>query len=157
MGLVNEEMDITFSSHQDELEAISQEVINVNHRLEHLYDAIETGKIDVGDLTPRIRDLRQRQEKLMAQRAQVESYLSDRRVVLASPDVVRSYVEDLRNLLNRSELAERRAFIRSFIKEVKVTGNDVLVSYTVPVTPNEVSEEELGVLSTVHYGGRYWI
>jgi hypothetical protein len=40
-------------------------------RLERLYDAVETGKIPLADLAPRIRDLRQRQEKLQAQKVQI--------------------------------------------------------------------------------------
>jgi len=83
--------------------------------------------------------------------------LSDRRVELASPEIVKSYVDDLRNLLNNSSLAERRTFIRSFVKEVKVTGDEVLLTYTMPLSPTGVSEEKVGVLSTVQYGGRYWI
>ena len=152
--LVNEEMDNASKSYRDELDAISDEVINISHRLEHLYDAMETGKIDLDDLAPRIHELRNHQEKLQARRVQIESFLSDRRVELASPEIVKSYVDDLRNLLNNSSLAERRAFIRSFVKEVKVTGDEVLLTYTMPLSPTGVSEEKVGVLSTVQYGGR---
>jgi len=118
---------------------------------------METGKIDLDDLAPRIHELRNRQERLQARKVQIASFLSDRRIELASPEIVRSYVDDLRNLLNNSSLAERRAFIRSFIKEVKVTGNEVLLTYTIPLSPRGVSEEKVGVLSTVQHGGRYWI
>lgn len=62
-------------------------------------------------------------------------------------EMVRSYVEDLRNLLNSSSLPERRAFIRSFIKEVKITGDEVPLTYTMPQTPTGISEEKVGVLS----------
>lgn len=67
---------------------------------------------------------------------------------------VKSYVDDLHNLLNRSSLTERKAFIRSFVKEVKVTGDEVLLNYTMPLPPEGISEEKVGVLSTVHYGGQ---
>jgi hypothetical protein len=76
-----------------------------------LYDSLETGKIELADLAPRIKELRIRQEKLMARKVELEMLLSDRQEELASPDIVRSYVADLRNLLKRSEPAERRAFI----------------------------------------------
>lgn len=154
--LVNEEMDSASKSYRDELDAISDEVINISHRLEHLYDAIETGKINLDDLAPRIHELRNRQERLQARRVQIETFLSDRRVELASPEIVKSYVDDLRNLLNNSSLAERRAFIRSFVKEVKVAGDEVLLTYTMPLSPRGVSEEKVRVLSTVQYSGRYW-
>ena len=79
--------------------------------------------------------------------------MPDRRVESASPEIAKSYVDDLRNLLNNSSLAERRAFIRSFVKEVKVTEDEVLLTYTMPLSPRGVLEEKVGVLSTVNYGG----
>jgi len=152
--LANEEMDSASKSYWDELDAISDEVANISHRLDRLYDTIETGKINLDDLAPRIHELRNRLGKLQARRVQIESILSDRRVALASPEIVKSYVDDLHNLLNRSSLAERRTFIRSFVKEVKVTGDEVLLTYTIPMLPRGVTEEKLPVLSIVHRGGR---
>ena len=152
--LVSEEMDSASKLYRDELDAISNEIINTSHRLDRLYDALETGGIDLNDIAPRIRELRKRQEKLRIRKAEIESFLSDRRVELASPEIVKSYVDDLRNLLNNSSLAERRAFIRNFVKEVKVTEDKVLLTYTIPLSPRGVLEEKVGVLSTVHHGGR---
>ncbi|MFC1952269.1 hypothetical protein ACFLV8_01350 [Chloroflexota bacterium] len=37
-----------------------QAIDDTNHRLERLYDAIETGKLDLGDLALRIKELRHR-------------------------------------------------------------------------------------------------
>ena len=61
------------------------------------------------------------------------------------------YVEDLRNLLMHSSLAERKAFIKSFVREVKVSGDEVLLSYTIPLPPQGITEDEdkVGVLSIV--------
>ncbi len=50
--------------------------------------------------------------------------------------------------------SERKAFIRSFVKEMKVTGDDALLTYTMPLSPEGISEERIGVLSAVQYGGR---
>lgn len=152
--LVNEEMDSASKSYRDELNAVSDDIINISHRLEQLYDALETGTIKLDDLAPRIHDLRDRQERLQARRAEIESSLSDRRVEVASPAMVSHYVKDLRNLLNNSSLSERKAFIRSFVKEVKVTEDNVLLTYTMPLAPGGTSVEKLGVLSTVQNGGQ---
>ena len=54
-------------------------------------------------------------------------------------------------------MGERRAFVRSFVKEVKVTDNEVLLTYTIPIAPKGITEEELVVPSIVHYGGQYRI
>jgi hypothetical protein len=58
--------------------------------------------------------------------------------------------------LNESSLAERKTFIRSFVKEVKVTGDEALLTYTIPMLPRGVTEEKLPVLSIVHSGGPLW-
>ena len=153
--LVNDEMDGDVKSHIDEIEAVHEEIVDVNNRLARLYDSLETGKVELGDLAPRIKELRTRQEKLLARKVQLEVLLSDRRVELASPAVVRSYVADLRNLLTRSELAERRAFIRNFVKEVRVTGNEVVLTYTMPLVSNGSFSDRIGVLPIVQHGRPY--
>jgi hypothetical protein len=67
--------------------------------------------------------------------------------------VVQGYVTDLRNVLSESPLAERKSFIRNFVKEVKVTGDEVLITYTLPMLPKGILEEKLLVLPTGHVGG----
>jgi site-specific DNA recombinase len=154
--IVNEEMDSLTTEYHQRLDIVFHEIADVERRLERLYDALETGKIQLTDLAPRIQQLRQRQEQLQATRWKMEQQLSDRRVELADAETVAQYVADLRDLLNESSLAERKTFIRSFVKEVKVTGDEALLTYTIPMLPRGVTEEKLPVLPIVHYGGRYW-
>jgi len=152
--IVNEEMDNLAAEYHQRLDIVLNEIADVNRRLERLYDALETGKIQLADLAPRIQQLRQRREQLQAAKWELEHQLSDRRVELADAETVARCVSELRDLLNESSLAERKAFIRSFVKEVKVTGDEVLLTYTMPMLPREMTEEKLPVLSIVHYGGR---
>ena len=74
---------------------------------------------------------------------ELENQLSDRRVELADTKTVAGYVSDLHNLLNEGSLAERKSFVRSFVKEVKVTGDEVMLTYTIPMQPGGFSEEKL--------------
>jgi len=154
--MVNDEMDTAMRSYQNEFELISGTITDINHRLERLYDAIETGKLNLDDVVVRIRDLRQRQEQLQARRIEIESQMSDRKVELADLETVSCYVDELHDLLRDGSLAERRTFIRSFIKEIRVTGNEAVLTYTMPILPDKVTIEKEGVLPTVQYGGRYW-
>ena len=109
-------------------------------RLERLYDAIETGNINLmicllefmNSETSR-RNCRPEGLKLITSYRIGESEL-------ASPKMVSHYINELRNLLNNSSLSERKAFIRSFVKEVKLTGDDVLLTYTMLLTPRGTSE-----------------
>ncbi len=154
VDLVNEEMDSLAVEYRHHLDSIINEIADVDRRLERLYDALETGKIQLADLAPRIQQLRQRQEQLQSTRWGLEQQLSDRRVELADVETVACCISDLRNLLNESSLSERKSFVRSFVKEVKVTGDEVLLTYTMPMLPKGITEEKLPVLSIVHDGGR---
>ena len=152
--MVNEEMDSLAVDYRQRLECVIGEVTDVDRRLERLYDALETGKIQIADLAPRIQQLRQRREQLQSVKLGLEQELSDRRVELADTETVTHYVADLRSLLSESPLAERKSFVRSFVKEVQVTGDEVLVKYTLPMLAKGMCEEKFSVLSIGHDGGQ---
>ncbi|MEE8374403.1 MAG: recombinase zinc beta ribbon domain-containing protein, partial [Dehalococcoidia bacterium] len=154
VGLVNEEMDATMKETRQRLDVVAAEIENVHRRLERLYDALETGKLELNDLAPRIQALRSQEDQLQGARLDLEDRLAQRKIRLADEEVVRGYIADLHDTLANSPLAEQKAFVRSFVKEVKVTGDEVLLTYTMPLSPEGVLQESAGVLDTVQYGGR---
>ena len=87
-------------------------------------------------------------------RQELEMLLSDRRVELADTETVTQHVGDLHNLLNDSTLTEKKSFIKSFISEVRVTGTEVLLAYSFPVSEGKLANETCAVPPIVHYGGR---
>lgn len=155
--LVNDEMDVAAAGHGQHLKTIINEIADTSSRLERLYDALETGILRLEDLAPRIQQLRCRQEQLQATRLELEQHLSDKRVELADLATVTHYVEDLRNILSEGSLAERKVFIRSFVKEVTVTGKKVALTYTMPLPPEGTIEGQIAVPSIVQHGGQYRI
>lgn len=151
--MVNEEMDAAASETRQRLETVTAEIADVHRRLGRLYDALETGRLTLNDLAPRIQALRHQEDQLQAARLDLEELLAERKIQLADEKVVRSYVEDLREVLTNSPLPEQKAFIRSFIKEVRVTGKEALLTYTIPLPPEGLLQESAAVLDTVHHGG----
>ena len=151
--LVNEEMDLATNGYQKHLNVISVEIDSVNQRLERLYDALETGSLKVADLAPRIQRLRQHHEQLNAARLELEGQLSDRKVELADIETVKNCVEDLRNMLEDSLITERKSFIKSFVREVRVIGSEVSLRYSSPLLPGMMSRETLLVPPIVRDGG----
>jgi site-specific DNA recombinase len=151
--LINDELDSTSNEYHNRLEVLNNEIADVSNRLERLYDAVETGHLSLGDLAPRIQQLRKRQEQLSIAKIEIEQKLSDRRVELADMKTVTKYVEDLHDLLNGGSIAEKKTFLRSFVKEAKVTGTEVLLTYTIPMTPNKLTEEKISVLPIEHLSG----
>jgi len=131
--MVNEEMDACASDCKKRLDIVQEEMADVNQRLDRLYDAIETGKLNLDDLSQRIKQLKERKERLEAQKWELEWQLKERRVELADLETITRYVKNLRNLLDESSIAERKSFIRSFVREIEVTRDNVLLKYTIPM------------------------
>ncbi len=80
--------------------------------------------------------------------------MSDRKVELADLETVSGYVSDLHSLLKEGSLAERKAFVRSFVREIKVTGDEVIMNYNIPLLPDNITVGKERVLPTVQYGGQ---
>ena len=159
--LVDEEMDGVAKEQRQKLETIEAELVDVKRRLGRLYDLAETTDLDIDDFKPRIREHRERQEKLEATAEEARAMLSQRREVLDDVETITAYALDMSMFLNESELTERRAFIESFVKEIVVKPDNAVVRYTIPMPedspiPGRDAEEMAlngSVLSTVKSGG----
>jgi chromosome segregation ATPase len=151
--LVNEELDSTNGILKDELDLIDLELKEVKKRLSKLYDALETQKLDLDDLAPRIKELRKRQEELSRARIKTEADLVLEQVQSVDLETVKSYAQDLYNLLSEPDIAERKAFLRSFVKKIVVTGNEAVILYHIPMPPDEKRKHSIGVLPTDTPGG----
>ena len=162
--LVDEEMDGIAREHRQRLETAESELADVKRRLDRLYNLAETTDLDLGDFMPRIREHRERQQKLEETVEEARVMLSQRRVVLDDVNTITAYAQDMNNYLRESELTERRAFIESFVKEIMVEPDGAMVRYTIPMPEDspigEKDTEEMAlhspVLSTVKRGGPRW-
>ncbi len=159
--LVDEEMDDAAREHREKLETTRAGIDDARRRLGRLYAAIEDSDLEVSDLAPRIREIRDREQKLLETQRESEAALSDRRAVLGDIDRIAAFAEDLGDFLKNSELTERRAFISSFVEEIVVDRNHATIRYTLPLPqddPNTAMEAENSsiprpVLPMVNSGG----
>ena len=159
--VVDEEMDSVAREQRKMLRTIETELSDVRRRLDTIYNLVETTPVNMADFTPRIRQHRERQERLEYSAEQARTTLAQRRKVLDDVNTIAAYAKDMRDFLNESELTERRAFIKSFVKEIVVMPGDALLRYTVPMPddsliPGETAEKVVfpdPVLSTMHDGG----
>ncbi len=150
---VNNSMGNETSSYHDELAIVLNEIITSSGRLDKLYDALETGKVDLDDLAPRIKGLRLQLEQLQNRKYELECHLSDRKVEPADLKRVMAYVDNFRNTLDIGTFSERKAFIRSFVRSIKIKSDDAQMRYTMPLPPDSLPDESGRVLYSVRYGG----
>ncbi len=81
-----------------------------------------------------------------------EETLRRKTVNIVDPQVMRHYVDDLRDLLARSSTTEQKSFLKSFLERSEVGDLEVKMYYTVPMPPHTLSEETVGLLPSVHHG-----
>ena len=145
---VAEEMDGVTREQRKRLETIEDELEEVKRKLGRIWHFIETSDAVMGDASDRIREHRERQERLEYFAEQARADLSQRRKVLDNANTIAAYAKDMKDFLNESELTERRAFIQSFVKEIIVVPGDALLRYTIPISQSTQKTE-------LFLGGRF--
>ena len=162
--VVDEEMDGIAAEQRKRLESVEAELEEVKRKLARVWHFIENSDIEMADASDRIREHRERQERLEEAAAEARAILAERREVLDDVATIAAYARDMQDFLVESELTERRAFIESFVKEIVVTPDDALLRYTVPMPedsliPGGATEKvalDGAVLPIVKNGGPGW-
>ena len=133
--VVDEQMDSVVAEQRKRLEAIEDELEDVQRKLGRIWHFIETvDNVEMTDASDRIREHRDRQERLEDLAAEARAILSQRREVLDDVEPIAAYAQDMSDFLKESELTGRRAFIETFVKEIVVIPGDALVCYTIPIS-----------------------
>ena len=153
VGLANMELDSTHDIVKEKSDAIDAELNDVEIRLSKLYDALETEKLSLDDLGPRIKDLRAQQNELRKARLLAEAEKTTRVAKHMDVDIVKAYAKDLQCLLGEVDILQSKAFLRSFIKRIEIDGGSAKIHYVVPMPPDAKTKESLEVLPIVTFGG----
>ena len=130
MRLTNEQLAQTSGEARERLELLQAQIDGIDNRLGKLYDALETGEFNSGELTPRIQGLFQKKEQLQQAKAEAEEALRFKAVDIADSQVVWEYANDLRSLLAGSSITEQRSFLKSFVERIEVDDSEVKIYYT---------------------------
>ena len=136
MKIVDAEMDGVAREQRQRLKVIDEELEEVKRRLGRIWQVIETTDIEMSDATERIREHRERKEKLETAAEEARAILSKRRVTLDKVETITAFARDMSEYLTESELTESRAFIRSFVREIEVRPGRATFHYTIP-TPED--------------------
>ena len=130
-----------------------QELKEVNSRLAKLYDALETGKLSLDDLAPRIKELKERQDEVSKARILLEAEMELRGARYLDAELVRSYAGDMRALLTEVDITKSKAFLRSFVEKIVIDGTKGTIRYKLPVPAQWPEQEEILVLPIVSPSG----
>ena len=158
--MVDEEMDGVACEQRKKLEAVEGELAEVRRRLDRLWNAVETSDLEINDITPRVREHRERQERLEVAAEEARAALSEGRVKLDDAKTIGAFAQDMSRFLRESDFTETRSFISSFVKEITVGPGKATIRYAIPMPQDspigDRNAEEVAlrgaVLSTVRSG-----
>ena len=144
--LANEEAAQSRDASGDRLDAIDKQLGGLRKRLGKLCDALETGKLDLDVLAPRMTDLKAQVDALETTRAEVKTAMDGDGAALLSPAAVKAQAKDLQALLSAGSIIERKTFIASLVKRIEFDGEMVTVEYTIPLRTARAEPPNVEVL-----------
>ena len=130
---VDEEMGGVAREQRKRLRTIEDELQDAKRQLDRIWRYIATSDTVMADASTHIKELRDRQERLEDAAEDARAMLSQRLKVLDDVNTITAYAKEMSDFLIESEPTERRAFIKSFVKEIVVTPGDALLRYTIPM------------------------
>lgn len=131
--LLNDEVNRGKTQIEDLLEEKDAQIDLLNGRLDKLYAALETGKLDMDDLAPRIKDLRAQIEALKGARVDLELQRASKAIDLTRAEV-QAMVADLHDAMDKGDMFERKSFLRSFIDRIDLDRPDGgTITYRLPL------------------------
>ena len=136
--LTNEEIAQAKGEYGERMAVIDGQLEDLRGRLDKLYNALETGKLEMKDLAPRIKQLKAQIDDLEGKRLDFAESIQGAKVELLEGSIVKAYVDDLKALLSKGSIVEQKSFLRSFIKRVEVNPPQVVIDYTIPLSTKKV-------------------
>ena len=149
--LTNEELNVDRRRSERELKSLEQESQSVGQKLANLYAVVESGKADIDDLAPRLKELRAQQRDLSSRKDEVLEHNSLMGYQPLDAAAMVKTVSDLQDLLGNASFLESKAFLASFVRTVEYDRKSVCIEYTMPIALGQelTDKHEVPVVGSV--------
>ena len=127
--LTNEELNSNNVSSERQTSELNSQISQAEARLNKLYAALETGKIDIDGLAPRIKQIRFQIKELQDNRDELIEKTDNQSSDSLDSSEVNKYVADTKEILSSSTFTERKTFLASFIKRIELDEPVVAIDY----------------------------
>jgi site-specific DNA recombinase len=152
VALTNKKIEALSESEGETLDILKNQLKDIDSRLERLYDALETGKLELDDIAPRISTLVTRRSQLEEAQKAAMSIVQEKKLDIKDMELMRSNAADLRNVLSSASIMQQKAVLKSFIKKIGASISSVTIEYMLPMPPREEEGDTVGVLDIVGSG-----
>ena len=146
VDLVNEELRLHKRRAAEQLDSLNREAKSVKQSLANLYIALESGKVEIDDLAPRLKELRVRQREIDEKKDEALDEMNQTEGSVFDPLEMNHYLEDLRTILQSASFLQCKTFLGTFIRRIDFSKEQVGIEYTVPVPIGNGSTKTTEVL-----------
>ena len=98
--LTNEELRVSVALVHERIHGLQSQLEDMERKIARLYDALETGKMGIDDLAPRIRDHREKRDLLLRAIGEAKQATDFDRTQLVSQEGVFSYLGGISGVLD---------------------------------------------------------
>ena len=154
VDLTNEEMRVNKRRAIKQLDYLDRGARSVEQKLAHVYVALESGKVDIDDLAPRLKQLRAEQRELIEKRDEALGDVNQAGQMPFDAIKMEQCVQDLRSLLQSASFLECKTFLGTFIRRIDFDRQRVGIEYTVPIPSGDELTATTEVLSVRLDGSR---
>ena len=135
--------------------AVEMALRDLDAKLRRWEEALEGGLLSLEDCAARIKELRQQREALLKRKIELHKKARAGAKILPTPTrLMNEYVQQMRLRLQQKNIGFRKEFIREILKEVRVKGNTVRLTYKLPMTvrtpPSESEKPRTGEFFTLY-------
>ncbi len=116
--------------------AINLAIQDAESRLRRWEEALERGLLSLEDTAHRIRELRVEREQLLKRKAAVEEKSRSMAKIVPIPTLLMdAYIREMQARLYDKKIGYKKEFLRDVLKEVRVKGSEVILTYKLPLKP----------------------
>ncbi len=142
---INEELVASKGGLRDRLHEQDLQIVEANKRLQKLYNALETGQLELKDLAPRIKDLRTQIDALEAVKTALGADLA-KETINVSDSELKDYANELCGFLESSAITETKSFLANWVKRIELdTPGGGHIIYKMPLAPGAKGAEVLSL------------
>ena len=135
--MTNDQLARSADEFRDRLEVIDRQLETLRERRNKLFDALETDKLELDDVAPRLKEIKNQIDDLENTRKDLMESIEGNKVEWLDLDEIKAYSVDLQGLLSKGSIIEQKTFLCSFVKRIEVNMPNVVISYTIPLKPEE--------------------
>ena len=147
IDLAEEELSLYKRRAISRLDRLNREAESIEQKLGHMYDALESGSVDIDDLAPRLKELRARQRELDEKKDEALDEMNQRDDSLPDAMAFRHHLGELKEILQSASFLERKSLLGSFIRRIDFNRREVGIEYTMPIPVSDGSTKTAEVLS----------